>query len=223
MTHLAFPDQFPDRSSHVFHGNVGIDTMLVEQVYHIRSQTSERFLCHLTDAIGMTVQSLGRTSIAETEFGGDHHIRAKWRKRLAQQGFVGAQSIGLGGIEKCDTTLISTAKELDGTFMVLRRAITETEPHAAQSESRDFQPAFPQNTLIHLVASSIHFVTNSFPWPENARAIPPPGSARISPPFLLRAGIAHEPISCVAHGFHPGGRYALEAFGNGDMAHGAGG
>ena len=42
--HLAFLDQIANRSSHVFHGHLGIDTVLIKEVDIIRLQSLEGLL-----------------------------------------------------------------------------------------------------------------------------------------------------------------------------------
>ena len=77
----------------------------------------------------------------EAELGGDHHLVAERRERLADQFLVGERAVDLGGVEEGDAALDGRADQRDHLALVRRRAVAEAQPHAAEAERRDLEAA----------------------------------------------------------------------------------
>ena len=73
----------------------------------------------------------------EAEFGGDHHLVAERRQRLANHLLVGEGAIHLGGVEKGHATLEGGADQRDaaGPVDAVALSIAEIQPHAAEAQS----------------------------------------------------------------------------------------
>jgi hypothetical protein len=91
--------------------------------------------------------------VFESEFGGDHDLAAKWFKRFAHQIFIGKWTIDLRRIEEGDTPFNRRVKKSDHLLPVTNRRVAISHPHAAESESRDFQIAVSKFTLLHFLLS----------------------------------------------------------------------
>ncbi len=108
MLHLALIDQVFDRARHVFDRDVGIDSMLVQQIDRIDSEPSERGVNDLPDVLGATVQTALRAPIGvkiETELGCEHDPPAEGSEGFSHKLFIRELTVGFGGIEECDSPL----------------------------------------------------------------------------------------------------------------------
>ncbi len=85
----------------------------------------------------------------EAELGGDHHLVAHRRQRLAEQFLVVVGAIGLGGVEEGDAALERGADQGDCRLLLRGRAIAVAEAHAAEAEGGDFEAAFAECALFH--------------------------------------------------------------------------
>ena len=90
----------------------------------------------------------------EAELGGDHHLAAERRERLADQLLVGERAVDLGGVEEGDAALDGRADQRDPLLPVDRRAVAEAQAHAAEADGRDLQAARSQFALLHCSSSS---------------------------------------------------------------------
>ena len=75
----------------------------------------------------------------EAELGGDHHLVAEGRERLAHQLLVRERAVDLGGVEEGDAALDGRPDQRDHLLLVGRRAVAEAQAHAAEPDGRDFQ------------------------------------------------------------------------------------
>lgn len=64
---LAGGDEFSDRAGDIFDGNVGVDAVLVEKIYDIGPQASQRAFDGGTDALGPTADAALVTGVVEGE------------------------------------------------------------------------------------------------------------------------------------------------------------
>src|SRR5207244_9509246 len=103
----------------------------------------------LFDALGPAVLHLLSVLVLDAELGGDHHLSAHWRQRLANQLFVGVRTVNLGGIEERDATFDSRADERDHRLLVRRETVALAHPHAAEPERRAFEIALSKFALLH--------------------------------------------------------------------------
>src|SRR2546427_857843 len=78
--------------------------MLIVEVDNIGPEPFQRALDALLDALGAAVLHLLPVLDLDPEFGGDHHLSAHWRQRLADELFVGVRTVNLGGVEERDAT-----------------------------------------------------------------------------------------------------------------------
>ena len=149
VAHLALLDKISHCASHLFHGDIGIDAVLIEEIDHIGVEPAQGGLGHGADILRPAVQPIGHLAVLETELGGDHHLVPERGQRLPQQQLVIAWAISLGGIEEGHPQFMGAADQGDGLPLVRGRAIAKAQPHAAQTDGRHFQPAVTQSTCLH--------------------------------------------------------------------------
>jgi hypothetical protein len=123
---LAFRHEILDGPGDIFDWHGGIDTVLIEQIDDVGIQPFERRVGHRPDSLRPAVQTLGRYSILEAEFGCDHGLLPKRRKRLTQEFFVGERTVGLGSIEKCHAEVESGSDQRNRLLFLGRRTVAET-------------------------------------------------------------------------------------------------
>src|SRR5438128_8888879 len=117
--------------------------MLIIEVDNIGPEPFQRTLDALLDALGAAVLHLLSVLDLDPEFGGDHHLSAQWRQRLADELFVGVRTVNLGGIEERDAAFDGRADERDHRLLVRWETVALAHPHAAEPERRDFRLLFP--------------------------------------------------------------------------------
>src|SRR5207248_10304181 len=86
---------------------------------------------------------------SDPELGGDHHLSAYLRQRLADELFVGVRTVNLGGIEECDAAFNGRADERDHRLLVRWDTVALAHPHAAEPEGRDLEIALSKFALLH--------------------------------------------------------------------------
>ena len=89
----------------------------------------------------------------EPELGGDHHLAAERRERLAHQLLVGEGAVDFRRVEEGDAALDGRADQRDHLCLVGGRAVAEAHAHAAEPEGGDFQAAVSEFALLHV---SVH-------------------------------------------------------------------
>ena len=132
-------DEVADGAGDVFDGDVGVDAVLVEEVDVVGAQPSERVVGDLSDAFGSAVGAVGRTSFGEAELGGDHDLVADRLECFADEAFVAALAIGLGGVEERDAAIVCLSEQCDGVGGLHRCAPGGVEAHAAVADGGDFE------------------------------------------------------------------------------------
>jgi hypothetical protein len=85
------------------------------------------------------------------ELGGDDDVLAERGQRLADQLLIGERAINFGGVEEGDAAGHSRADQRDHGVAIRRRTAVMIEPHAAESDGRDIEAAFPKLAGVHSV------------------------------------------------------------------------
>src|ERR1700675_3320043 len=153
---LALGNQLLDRSCHVLDRYGRIDAVLIEEINAIGPQTLEASVRHTLDMLGLAIcpaTALASFKIdVEAELRGNHHFVSDRLERLAHQFFVREWAIRLGRIEHSHAMVMRGANQLDHLAFVGWWAVKGAHAHAAEAKSRDFQPAFSQGALLHVVS-----------------------------------------------------------------------
>src|SRR2546427_5477568 len=97
--------------------------MLIVEVDNIGPEPFQRTLDALLDALGAAVLHLLSVLDLDPEFGGDHHLSAQWRQRLANELFVGVRTVNFGGIEECDAALDRKSTRLNSSHSQISYAV----------------------------------------------------------------------------------------------------
>src|SRR4029078_4212692 len=98
---LPLQDELLHRSRDVLDRDLGIDTVLVEEVDRIEFQPLERGLRTLLDVLGATVETglLERRGIeSESELRGNHDSPTERSESFAHELFVCERTVDFGGI-----------------------------------------------------------------------------------------------------------------------------
>src|SRR5437870_6873809 len=138
---LTLLNQVLHRSSHIFNRYLWVTTVLIEEIDHVHLEAFERCLGNLLDVLRPAVAApplSGYWIEVVTELRCDHYPVANRCKGLTDEFFVGEWAIGLGRIEKNNTTVYGRPNERNHFPPVRRRTVVRAHSHAAQSESRDF-------------------------------------------------------------------------------------
>src|SRR5579871_4005932 len=149
MTHLTFLDQVFDRTGDVLDGYLGVDAVLVEQIDPIGPEALEGSDGDLTDVLRATVQSFADASVRETEFRRDHHLIANRCQRLSEQFLIDEGAIRFGSVEESHAPLDRATDQCNTLRLVDRRTEAIAQPHAAQTDRRDFQITCSKPALLH--------------------------------------------------------------------------
>src|SRR5439155_11615993 len=114
---LASLYQLPHRAGDIFNRHLRINTVLIEQIDHIRFEPLQRSVGNFLDVFWATIQlappRIAGRSRFEPELGRDHHLLAKRSQRFAHKFLVRERAINFGGIEKCDAAFHSCPKQRD--------------------------------------------------------------------------------------------------------------
>ena len=155
MFDLACGDEFLHSARDVLDGNRGVNSMLVQQVDGVGLQAFQRRLDDFPNVLRTAVQAAAALSgfriNVEAEFCRDHHLITKWCDRFTHKFFVCERAVCLCRIEECHASLEGCTDDLDTVLTRHRRTIGRRQSHATESQSRDFQSAFSQRALLHLL------------------------------------------------------------------------
>jgi hypothetical protein len=128
VLYFAFLDQVFYRARYVFHGDVWIYAVLVEQIDYIGVEALERGFGYRLDVLGAAIDSL-RGSCGgielEAEFGSDCYLVAERSQSFAYEHFVGEGAVGFGSIEECYSALDCGANQGDAVVLVDCGAVAE--------------------------------------------------------------------------------------------------
>jgi hypothetical protein len=130
--------------------------VLVEEIDPIGIQPLERGFHDLLDVLGPAVQaSLLAVGVdVEPKLGGDHHLLADGRERLAHQLLVRERTVDFGGVEEGNPEVDGGPNDGDHLLHIAGRSVAEAHTHAAEPESRDLQAAVSKSSFLHLVSFS---------------------------------------------------------------------
>src|SRR5689334_21820588 len=152
VANLTLLDQLFHGACNVCHRHFGIDKMLVEQIDVIGLQASQAAIHSRPDMGRLTVDAAlvhARIGVdVPTELGSNLHLIAERQESLAHHLLVRQWTVGLGGVEEVDAALDRFADEADHLGPILKFpgfAIA----HAAQRESRYFETAVAELSLLH--------------------------------------------------------------------------
>src|SRR3989442_39796 len=164
VLHLALRNQFLDRSRNAFDRHGRFNAVLSIEVQAVCPETFQRTLDALSDALGPAVLHLLSVLDLDPELGGDHHLSAQWRQRLAHELFVGVGTVNFGRIEECHAAFDGCADERDHRLLVRWETVALAHPHAAEPERRNFQAPPPpsQFALLHFVSLGLHHHLDGF-------------------------------------------------------------
>src|ERR1700730_13598021 len=152
MLDLTLLDQILHRPPPILDRPAGITPGLIKQVDNVDLQPPQRRLSDLADVLGPAVHANlpSRLGIEPpAELGGDHHLVAKRRERLADQLFVRERAVDLCGIEESYLAFDRPADDSDSLLLVEDVTITKVEPHASEANRGHFEPAFSELSLHH--------------------------------------------------------------------------
>jgi len=152
VSNLPFRNQFFHRTGDVLNRHCRVYPMLVQQIDALGAQPLQASLDGCLDmrrlAVGAGTSRTGYRVDIEAELGGDHHLVAHRRQRLAHQFFIGERAIGFRRIEVGNAPLHRRADQRDHLLLVCRRAVARAHAHAAQAEGGDFK-ALSESACLH--------------------------------------------------------------------------
>ena len=137
--HLAFNDQLLNCACNIFYRHVRIHAMLIKQIDHIASQTPQRFVGDLTDALRAAICTLPRISLFETKLGRDNNRFPKRLDCFTNQFFIGKRAVRLSRIEEGYSELKRRPDQCNRLLFISGRPVTETESHAPEANFGDSQ------------------------------------------------------------------------------------
>ena len=144
-------------------GAFGIDTVLVEEDDAIGAQALQRGVGDGADVFRPAVEAAGEDTARKAELGGDDHLVAKRRQRLADHLLVDERAVGFGGVEEGDAAFEGGADQGDRLMAIGGRAEAEAEAHAAKADGRDLEAAGSEFALLNCSVSRMG-------WAGRARA-----------------------------------------------------
>ena len=105
MAHLARFDEFLDRARDILDWNVGVDPVLVEEVYCLDAEPAQGRVRNLLDVFGPARQAVGLPVRADVkpELGRDGHLIPEGGKRFPNELLVDERPVHLGGIKEGDS------------------------------------------------------------------------------------------------------------------------
>ncbi len=136
---LASFDELGHGADGVFDRGVGIDAVLVVEIDVIEAEALERSIAGLADVLGLARDAPegGVFSFAEIgELGGEKDFVAAGLDGVADQLFVVAHAVDVGGVEEGDAE-VERAKEGGGGLFVVAFAVELAHAHAAETLAGD--------------------------------------------------------------------------------------
>ena len=107
--YFAFLNQCFHGSGNIFNGHFGINTVLIQEINRLNTQSLKRCLYDIPDVLWTAIESnpFGAASRIkfETKFCGDDDLIAKRCERLADEFLVCERAINFCGVEECDAAL----------------------------------------------------------------------------------------------------------------------
>src|SRR6185437_12226842 len=166
---LAGVHEISHRADDVLDRDRRIDAVLVQQVYMICLQTTERALHGFANVQRPAVQAtlLARFPDAPPELGRDRRLIPLSLERAAEQFLVGERPVHLGGIQKRDADLERPVQCRDRLAFVtlFRRSIRCGHPHASEPDGGDGEALGAELSL------SDHACGSSFVYDDDVSSI----------------------------------------------------
>src|SRR5215469_12574951 len=105
----------------------------------------------MPDVLWPAVQSSSGSILFElkSELRSDDDSVPEWNKSFAHEFFVGERAIYFGSVEECDAALHRCPNQRDPLRPLHRTAIGSTQPHTAESQSRNLQIARSKSAFFH--------------------------------------------------------------------------
>src|SRR5262249_3942986 len=152
---LTFPNQILHRAGHIFNRDIGIDTMLIEQIDHVCPESFQRSLSNFFDVLWSTVYAdlLAFGTDLESELGGDHHSLAHWSQCFADELFIREWAVNFSRVKERDASFHRCSQKRNHLLLILRWAIARAHSHAAKADRRDFEIALAEFALVHFPKS----------------------------------------------------------------------
>ena len=136
---LTLADEAGHGAHGVFDGRVGIDAVLVVEVDGVDIKALETGFAGGTDVVGLAVVAEelagGRADVAE--LGGEEDLFATAGDGFADEGFVAAYAVDIGGIEKGCAEVEGVVDDGDA-FGLFAGGVEVGHAHAAESDTIDF-------------------------------------------------------------------------------------
>jgi hypothetical protein len=148
---LALADEVLHGARHVFHRNLRVHAVLIEQIDAIRAQALQRLIGHPPDAFGAAVQALAGVSVAKAELGRDHDLVAHRFQRFPDHAFVDEGPVGFCRVEEGDPAFEGGADEFDRVGGIDRGPIAVAQTHAAEPEGGDLQTTVAELSMLHVL------------------------------------------------------------------------
>src|SRR5688572_8329302 len=139
MAYLAGAHQLGHGADRILDRHPGIEPMQVVQVDRFDSESLQTRIARTQYVLGTPVELAcpGPIGIGdEAELGGEHHVRATFADRTADEHFVGMRAVDVGSVEEIESQIERMADRRDA-LTVVGRAVALTHAHAAEAESGD--------------------------------------------------------------------------------------
>src|SRR5580704_14722585 len=139
------------RSRHLFNGNIGVNTVPIQQIDRINPESLERGFSNLLDVLRPAIQSHPFAGVRikfEPELRGDHDFPAEWSECFAHQFFVRVRPINFCSIEESDASFRCRPDDRNHLLFVPGGTVAKTHSHADKPHGRDFQ-VVSQFALLH--------------------------------------------------------------------------
>ena len=148
---LALRHQLAHRADRLLDRRIGVDPVLVVEVYVIDAEPGERSLAGLADVLGPPVDAaLGRVvGVAhDAELGGDDGSVAPTGQRLAHQYLVRVGPVHVRGVEEGHTELEGAVDRGD-RLLVVAFPVEVRHAHAPQPLARHHEALVPERNRFH--------------------------------------------------------------------------
>jgi hypothetical protein len=149
---LALRDQLAHHGRNLLDGDGVRHPVLIIQLYVIRPQPRQR---PIEVGPNPAAQLRARKRACHMELRGDDDLIADRRQRPADQPLILACGVTLSSVVKGAAQIEGLAHQIDRLVFVRRRPVSVTEPHRAQTDSRDFQIASSESTFLHRYLPSL--------------------------------------------------------------------
>src|SRR5271167_2323316 len=138
---LPRSDQVLHGPGYILHRYVRVNPMLIEQVDVIGPEPFQRCIGDGPDTLRPAVRASRGIPVLEAELSGNHDLVTDRRQGFAHDFLIREGAVGFGGIKERHAKFESLTDKRNCLLLFLRRAITKTQTHAAEANSRNFKSA----------------------------------------------------------------------------------